>query len=352
VRFHTVDYRKHRPNDPHLLHRGAWLYGVPRVILTCRLLGHRPVVDGTEGFGDRPGSRWVACHRCGIRPDPQGFLDPTQWHIGQRYTGDYLTRVIPPQARKQLAARGHTTRLALPGLWPASPTTTIGGELVLGRRARFGIGIKIGNAGSEQVLAADFGLPGLFHLYLHTEEHGRFLQRRLNPTGYDSRVIELDAHNGKLWWQGWARRNEWSRSDPWWMHGTLTIDPRELLLGHARYSYTDVGDPVEATVRMPEGDDHQVVLKLQRCTYGRKRGRKTSSWSVDWSSKKGIPVRIDDWKGDSVYGSGVDVTDDAVTHNQWVALACANIGAQCSRDRARYNYRPADAEAGHEPATT
>jgi hypothetical protein len=348
VRFHTVDYCKHRPNDRALLHRGAWLYGVPRVTLWCRLFGHKPVVDGTEGFADRPGSRWVACDRCGIRPEPQGHLDPAHFDIGQAYTGEYLTRDLTPTVRKQLADRGHTDRLGLPGPWPAHPTTTIGAELHVSRHARFGIGIKVGNAGSEQVLAANFGLPWLFHLYVHTEDHGRFLQRRLNPTGYHSRVIELNAHDGKLWWEGWARRHEWSGTDPWWMHGTLTIDPRALLLGPSRYAYENVGEPVPGLVRMPEGDDHPVTLQLQKQHHGRKRGRKTTSWCVDWRSKAGIPVRQDDWKGDSIYGSGVDVTDGAVANGQWPAMACANIAAQCSRDRAHYNYRPTPAE----PATT
>jgi hypothetical protein len=348
VRFHTVNYRKHRPTGPALLHRGAWLYGVPRVILRCRLFGHKPVVDGTDGYQDRPGSRWVACDRCGIRPEPQGHLDPARYNIGDRYTGDYLDRDFPLRVRQQLAARGHTARLGLPGPWPAHPTATIGGELHVSRQARFGIGVKVGNGGSEQVLAADFGLPWLFHLYLHTEDHGRFVQRRLNPTGYHSRVIELNAHDGRLWSQVWARRDEWSRSDPWWMHGTLRINPADLLLGNSRYAYEDVGEPVPGTVRMPEGDDHPVTLQLQKQTHGRPRGRKTTSWTVDWRSKRGIPVRVDDWKGSGVYGSGVDVTDAAVDNGQWPAMACAAIAVQCSADRARNNYRPADAE----PATT
>lgn len=348
MRFHTVDYRKDRPHDPSLVHRGAWLFGVPRVVLLCRLFGHRPIVDGTKDDALSTRYRWVACDRCGIRPEPQGSPDPAQWTIGQRYTGEYLTRTIPPQARKQLAERGHTARLNLPGPWPAHPTSTIGGELVIGRQATFGAGLKLGNVGSEQVLAADFGLPGLFHLYLHTEHHGQFLQRRLNPTSYQSRVIDITAHHGRLWWELWARRDEQAKTDPWWMHGSLRIDPRTILLGEIRHTYTDVGDRIEATVRMPEGDDHTVTLQLQKRTTGRKHGRKTTHWTVDWDAPAGIPFRNDSWKGDNIYGSGVDITHVAVDNGRWVAEACAQIAAQCTSDRSRYHYLPADTE----PSTT
>jgi len=86
----TVDYRKRDGERPGtLLNRGYFLTGLPRLILLCRLLGHRPVVDGTTGYRDRPGHRWVCCDRCGVRPDPQGQLDPDRWNIGDRYTGPF-----------------------------------------------------------------------------------------------------------------------------------------------------------------------------------------------------------------------------------------------------------------------
>lgn len=343
MRTHTVDYRKDRPNDRAWINRGFWVYNVPRLIALCRLLGHKPVVDGTTGFQGRPGSRWVACDRCGIRPDPQGVLDPALWDIGQPYDGEFLDRPIPVRVREQLAKRGHTARLGIPGHWPARPTTSVGGQLVIGRSSSTGISLKVGNCGSEQVLAIDFGITGLFHLYLHTEDHGRWLQRRLNPRGYDSRIIEVDIHHRRLYTKLWARRDEWSKTDPWWMHGSLRLDPRDRLFGDPKYKYEDVGDPVTATVRMPEGDDHQVVLKLQKCTHGRTRGRQAHSWNVHWESKAGIPVRNHDWKGNNTYASGVDVSADAVSDDRWVAEACAAVAAQCSRDRAHYNYTPTNA---------
>lgn len=84
----SVDYGKRDgKRRGTLLNRGYFISGLPRLIPVCRLLGHRPVVDGTQGIGTSKPSRWVCCDRCGIRPDPQGQLDPARWNIGDRYDG-------------------------------------------------------------------------------------------------------------------------------------------------------------------------------------------------------------------------------------------------------------------------
>lgn len=344
MRVHSVDYREDYPNSPKLVHRGFWVRDVPRVIGLCRLFSHRAVVDGTDAHQDQPPVLWVACDRCGIRPDPQGHLDPEKWTRGQRYDGEFLTRDIPVRVRKQLAARGHMESLRQPGAWPAQPTGTIGGELVIGKGSAMSVSLKVGNAGSEQVLSGGFGITGLFHLYLHAEDHGRRIQRWLNPTGYESKVIEARIHDRRLWTQLWARRNSSSKSDPWWMHGSVRLDPRDILLGEVRNSWEDVGEPATATVRMPEGDEHEVVLKLQKWATGRKHGRKTFTWHADWSSKAGVPFRNHEYKGDCVYGSTVAVTAAGVDTGRWINEAAAAIAVQASQGRARYNYRaPASA---------
>ena len=93
MRWHTVDYAKDHEGGPWtLLSRGFRLHDVPRLMLLCRLLGHRPVVDGYGPTG--PGlhaARWVVCDRCGVRPDPQGALDPEHWSVGQPYTAPGTT---------------------------------------------------------------------------------------------------------------------------------------------------------------------------------------------------------------------------------------------------------------------
>lgn len=315
LHWFTVDYRERDGTQRvHLVNRGFWLSGLPRLILLCRLRGHRPVVDGTEGYRGRPGYRWVTCDRCGVRTHPQGPID-ADLALRQPYTGD------------------------LPGPWPASPRGTFGGQIVVGKlfggaSAQF----KVGNAGSEHVLAGHVRLNPLGALYLHVEDFGRGIQRRLNPRGYHSRVVEVDVGDGHLRWKLWARRDEWSRSDPWWMSGSMQIDPRTILWGPLRYSYEDVGGPVPATVRMPHGDDHGVTLQLQRRELGR-RGlrRRRVAWVVDWECLGGIPTRGD--RG-GVTASSVEVSSPAVDESGWPEEACAAIAAGLTRERARHGFQP------------
>ncbi|HWB37587.1 MAG TPA: hypothetical protein VHA75_16355, partial [Rugosimonospora sp.] len=117
MRAHTVDYRAQEDAPPRwrLFDRGFWIYDIPRPLLLCRTLGHKPVVDGTGTPGEHRGmvSRWVVCDRCGVRPHPQGYLDPTEWNVGDRYTGVWTDS--PPQPAEKLkrledAARAHRDR--------------------------------------------------------------------------------------------------------------------------------------------------------------------------------------------------------------------------------------------------
>ncbi|MCI3246283.1 hypothetical protein [Streptomyces spinosisporus] len=326
-----------------LLNRGYFASSLPRLILACRLLGHRPVVDGTEGFNDRPGHRWVCCDRCGVRPDPQGHLDPDRWDIGDRYDGP-LDGVRPPypsrEEIKQRAEQGLPLyeREPVPGPWPGKPTGDVGAQLIIGKSfPGWDAELKIGNAGSEHTLAAHLRLHPFGAIYLHTERFGTWLQRRLNPTGYESRVISLGIQHGGIDWKLWAKRDESSRDDPWWMRGTIKLDPRDRLFGRSRYEYEDIGEPLTVTVRMPHGDDHEVRLKLQKCTDGRNR-RRFHSWTVDWFTRPGIPTKQ---RGRGlVLGSAVDVSAASVEGGTWPAEAAAAIAARMTADRTQYGYRP------------
>jgi hypothetical protein len=330
MRWYTVDYLKEDGRRAWtLLDCGFWLYDVPRLIPVCRLRGHRPVVDGVDHSTQGHRSRWVVCDRCGIRPDPQGQVDPDQWAIGQPYAGPFE----PQQPDEDRAGRSWK-----PGIWPVNPTGTVGGQLVIGNPLSTGFEIKVGDAGSEHVLAAHVGVYPLGALYLHTESHGQGLQRRLNPTGYVSRVTGFAIHGGHLYWHLWAKRDSHSVTDPKWQQGSFRIDPRDILLGEARYTYEDVDDPVSAVVRMPHGDDHQVTLQLQRQTLARKRGRrKRQKWCVDIEAKPGIPTKPGD-RG-RILGFAVTVSDRAVRAGDWVNEACAEAASRMTRDRVRYGYR-------------
>jgi hypothetical protein len=332
IRVHTVDYRRDdRPGRRGLLNRGFWIYHIPRPLVACRLLGHKPVIDGTGPLAGDRGARWVCCDRCGVRPDPQGTLDPEEHAIGQAYTGGY-TGVLVMSDRGKPSPVGRE-----PGPWPVDPDWTLGGQLLIGGDASSpSIEVKVGNAGSEHTLAAHLTLGRAGALYLHTEELGTWLQRRLNPVGYQSRVIGLSMNSGRLHWQLWARRDEWSRDDPKWMQGSVVVDPRDRLLGPKRYAYTDHAGPVQVLVRMPHGDDHPITVALQRQTFGRARGRKRLSWSVDWNSTPGIPTKPGG--GGRVSGSAVPVTASVVDDGTWPMAAAAAIAARLTADRSRYGW--------------
>lgn len=357
MRPHTVDYLAQdgrRPTARQRVSRGFWLRNVPRLLLICSLAGHKPVVDGTEGFRDQPGHRWVACARCGVRPDAQGNLDPARWDIGRPYTGAWTdqsdhgitTKGAPVDPDNTSPDRERTW--TVPGPWPAKQTGTIGGQLVIGTNQpeRIGFSVKVGNMGSEHTLAADVSLPYVGALYLHTENFGRGLQRRLNPTGYESKVVELglNAYDHALRWRLWANRNERAKDTPAWRDGSISLDLAERAFGPKRYSYTIQGRPVMGLVRMPEGDDHQVRLTLKKQTLSRPRpaGRQPleEKWTVDWQTRTGIPVRTHSYKSGTTNGGTVYVSDDSVRHDRWVLEACATIATKIAADRTRYRWKP------------
>ncbi|MEU3281571.1 hypothetical protein [Streptomyces antibioticus] len=333
----TVDYRKDETERRSvLLNKGYFLSGLPRLIPLCHLFGHRPVVDGYDSKHSSDHARWVCCDRCGVRPDPQGQLDADRWNLGDRYTGSMTGSWTPGVSSRNIEDYRPAKPSSTPGPWPAKPVGDVGAQVIIGKSSPgWDAELKIGNAGSEHTLAAHLRLYPFGAIYLHTERFGTWLQRRLNPTGYQSRIISIGMQHGGVDWKLWAKRDEWSKSDPWWMRGTIKLDPRDRLFGRNRYDYENVGAPVTATVRMPHGDDHEVRLQLQRCTDGRNR-RRFHSWTVDWSTRPGIPTKP---HGGEVLGSAVDVSARSVTGGAWPAEAAAQIAAQMTKDRTRYGFR-------------
>jgi hypothetical protein len=344
MHFHTSDLAKDRPDPRVLVHRSYYANGLPRLMPLCRLFGHKPVVDGTDskyGPEENRRTRWVICDRCGVRPYPQGHLNPDQWNLGQPYTGPTSTaRRLSPTVVKQLAARGITPAATRePGPWPADPTGELGAELVIGRSHSIGADIKVGSRGSENVLAAHVGLGPLGALYVHSEGFGTWVQRRLNPAGYESREIGFDIYHGRLSWKLWAKRDEWSSKDPKWMHGSIPLDPRHHLFGPRKNRKLSATDDVPAVVRMPEGDTHDVTVRLEKWETRRTRGRAQTFWRAQWDCKKGIPVRNHSWKGDETFSCSWVIEGVTPDNRRWPHILAAKAAEQCSRDRARYNYR-------------
>ncbi|OLT13017.1 hypothetical protein BJF79_03715 [Actinomadura sp. CNU-125] len=343
MRGHTVDYRAQEDTPPRgrLFDRGFWINDIPRPLLTCRTFGHKPVVDGF-GDGSTPGhtARWVVCDRCGERPNPQGALDPAEWSVGDAYTGPWTkSQPVHAEVLKAQQARGEATvgpHAPHPGPWPANPTWTFSGQAILGKNIPgASIEAKVGNSGSEEPIAAHIRIHPIGALYLGANTLGRGLQRRLNPTGYESRVIGVDIDHNRLTWQLWARRDHWSRSDPRWQQGSINLDVATKLFGQKRYWFTDEGDPVEATVRLPHGDDHTVTLQLQRCEFGREKLRRRElTWTVDWD-KQGGGIPTEPGGRGRVSGFHIDVSAASVRNGTWPLEAAAAIAKTVTAMRTR-----------------
>jgi hypothetical protein len=320
VWHHTVDYKAQRGGvRGALVDRGFWVH-LPRLVLLCRLRGHKPVVDGVSA-GIRT-SRWVCCDRCGIRPEPQGVLDRAAWNVGDPVDLDSPVKDMPGG----------------PGPWPQAPEGTLGGQLVIGGHVTAGVQVKVGNCGSEHVLAAHACVPFLGGLYLHTEGFGTWVQRRLNPVGYESKVISLAVHDGHAYWKLWAPRDGYPRHDGrQWRDGSVRVDPRDILLGERRYSYEDVTGAEPVTLLLPDGTGHQVTMKLQRQSHGRAKGRKRESWTVDCECREGIPDRHPGKSG--LCGWSVAVSDAAVEAGMWQQEAVAASIVKVTEIRVRYGYK-------------
>ncbi|MEU9703076.1 hypothetical protein [Streptomyces sp. NPDC047981] len=337
----TVDYSKDRPDPRTWVNRGYFAHSLPRLIPLCQLFGHKPVVDGYDSnYGTRDRARWVACDRCGVRPEPQGVLDADTWQLGQPYTGPFNPgQPMSPTVRKQLAARGHDAGIRQPGAWPARPEGAIGCQLVIGRSPTLGFGFKVGNAGSEHVLSAHIGLGPLGALYVHTECFGTFLQRRLNPTGFHSRVVDLSFHHGRVWWSLWARRNEHRAKDPRWMSGNANINPAHYLLGPRTNTVLDRTEKTPATVHLLDGTQHAVTVRMEKWQQCRPRGRRKTFWAVDWDCPTGIPIRNHAWKGYETYGGHFPAPDGLTDADGWAEEAARLVAESCMRSRDRYGYR-------------
>ncbi len=358
---HTVNYRKRDgASRGQLVNLGFFVHGVPRLMLWCRLFGHRPVVDGTGEYkqdtpgGERYGNpnRWVVCDRCGVRGDPQGHLDPAVHNVGDRYRGPFSSTPFDLGAK---AGRAALLAAKDGGFYPPGPipyrgepaSGELGGQLVVGGGGWSGFGweLKVGNCSSEHVLACNVGLGPLGALYLHTGHHGQWVQRRLNPVGYESRITRQKLRAGAVEWRLWSLRDSGTRHgrnrEPWWRNGEISLKVRDKVFGRRLYSYTDVGPVVSRIVRMPEGAEFLVLLQLQQQTLGRKRLARWArrSWNVDWSAAgQGIPTKGPD-RG-RILGSGVAVSNAAVRAGTWPSEAVCAITTRMVRDRTRYEWEP------------
>lgn len=338
----SVDYlgRDRVPGVPdrYRLHR-AWGLHLTRPLLWCRLFGHRSRVDGygpTKEWGNSLGhvARWVVCDRCGLRPHPQGNLDPDRWSPDDPYPGPWS-----PAADTVEQVDGWPT----PGPYPTRDEGVLGVELVIGRRLDVGVGgaVKIGHGGSEHTTAVHLHL-GVAALYLHTERIGEWWVRRLNRHGRESRLVELRVRLSEVRWRLWAPRERILEPGvPGWRDGSVSLRLLDRILGPRLYEYTDLpGGKVSRVLRLPEAD-YLITLRLQRVIYGRRRGRqRPQPYHVDWvTAGPGIPT-TGPLRGRCRGGPAVTVSDRAVYAGTWPAEAVAAITMQIATRRTEAGWEP------------
>ncbi|MFI6485176.1 hypothetical protein ACIBH1_45210 [Nonomuraea sp. NPDC050663] len=332
--WHSTNYLKQDgPTKGMLAHRRYSLYETPRLMLRCRLFGHKPVVDGHGPIGEAlSAARWVVCDRCGVRPDPQGSLDPERYAIGEPYTGRLDNVVFITEFRE---SGGHRRP---PGPWPVKPTGDMHAEVVVGQTwGVFSAELKVGNCGSDNKIGAHLRMWPIGAIYLGFGSHGTWLQRRLNPDGYESRVISLNVGEWRIGWKLWARRDAWSAGEPRWMQGFISLDLAQKLFGPKRYSYKPVEGPTYQWVRLNHGELHQVQLKLHKQRLGRPRleWRAKYSWTVEWKADAPIPVG----DGKTLSNGWVDVPEVSVENGMWDLTAAARAAHQINERRDRSDYR-------------
>jgi hypothetical protein len=110
-------------------------------------------------------------------PDAEAF-NPDRWDIGEQY---------PKPGDPQHATPGEVN----PGPWPKRPTWDLSLQLLIWAGFN-GLSVqqKVGNCGSENALAGHVRLGRLFGIYWNTGDLARGVQRRLNPTGYESKGLD------------------------------------------------------------------------------------------------------------------------------------------------------------------
>lgn len=321
--WHTVDY----PEPRAWINRGFFTHEIPRPILLCRLAGHRPVVDGVDfgHSGEHP--RWVVCGRCGTRPHPQGSLNPTHYPLGIPYQGLYDNRISPTQERTRA-----------PGPWPTNPTWDLSTQLLIGGAyPGASVHFKVGNAGSENALAAHLHLGQAFALYISTGELGRGIQRLLNPTGYESKVTELRTMEGLLYWKLWADQNTSTHTTPRWKNGSTPINPLDIIWGPKRNRIKDLGEPVTTTLALPGDETHEVTFQLQRYTLHRPHRRRPISitYRARWETEPGIELTP---TGRRAQSSTITIPTTHTGPDQFLTTATTALTEWIEQERNRHDY--------------
>lgn len=282
----------------------------------CWLLGHQPTVHSMETSYSGT-VRWIECKRCLRRPQ---FLN-------QRTAG--------------LESDG--VRVDWDGLLEAArdaewSSRDVGSHIqvhVQKPRPEMSLRLHLGGRGSETPIDAHASILGT-GVYLGVGV-GEKLAELLGP----HRDLRVGIHDGCLRWTLWGQSDSTGARKPRWQEGWFGINPIDGIFGPKRCDYRTVDQQV-AVLALPDGEEHTVVLKLQRRTIGRKRlkSRAEVAWVVDWEAPDGIPVYVNrGWKGNDVYASDIEIdpfeAEADVDGPAWVYVSLMRLRDWVLRERER-----------------
>lgn len=360
-----------------LAHYRIGVHGIPRAF-TCRLFGHRPVVDGYGNIGDTwPGGhprdvkRWVACGRCDERPAWQGDLPPALFpKLGASYEGEWVTPLEAELRGRQVAeARDRYYReqrrarddgsenvpyVEPPNfdLMPAWPSTSWSPRMAEQQGPRGavnltvcawarkwsgwpGIGFEVSLGDGETPIDAHVHLAKLGAVYLGLERYGAALAARLygrNMPETRRWGVELSGLERSWSFQWKIAATEANRRT--WRYGY--IDLTDKLLGKVTVNDHAV-DSKRVTVPLPEGG-YPATVELRRVTRRRPRTRMTTLYRYDITPDVAIP---EPGKGENSW----DIDDDATysqsgpcagPDSEWVTAAVTGLAQSVMRQRERY----------------
>jgi hypothetical protein len=198
------------------------------------------------------------------------------------------------------------------------------------RGSTFGVGwqIKWGTNGSETTPDLSIHLGRLGDLWVMPSGviPYRWLERH-HPDGrvdYDTRVFSVNVGAEVFRWEWWNRADQWSRSDPWWMRGSVNYKDR-LFGRHAHR--TEVTGSGVTVIPMPEGPypatwEQETSTWTRTSRLGRARDRVFGplvKTSVRLTPGKPVPVPgkgESDWDcgDDHIHSVGGATVEDAVAN--------------------------------------
>lgn len=200
-----------------------------------------------------------------------------------------------------------------------------------------------GGGDSDRDLGFCFGFPFVGFYYFRLDDFlpewaidGRWVDSTHFPgkrfkVGI-KRKIGISISDGTIYFSLWENTHEWRKNQPkWW---DFSFNPANFFLGRPTYSQID-GQPVEATVTLPEGS-YPVTVTLFESRWKRPRWpweRKMIRAEVN-CGERGIPSHAG--KGDNGWDMDDDATFGMTCPETTVAGAVKRLEASILRDRERY----------------